>query len=621
MVPGPLSPRRGHAARGYRLHTMASSKLVKLTDRQHLAIAADGTRSSLTEVSALAEELGLTVSSLARPVSLKFELAEGGGRFALRGMIRLGREDVLLAQGFDLSLGHAILDSSLVLFENREELVSFFELVKEIDLEALDLFECLQVLRLLRSDSSLPEVDFGVLASDSLTHLADRDLDTGLLEGVTPFEYQSRGIHWVRSRLMNGLGGLLADEMGLGKTLQAIAGISLVASRKGRTLIVVPNALTENWRRELVKFAGLDALVFARESAALPPRVLREYGVVITTYDTVRTRELFLREVDWDLVVLDEAQYIKNADSQRTTAVKRIPRRMSLALTGTPVENRPSDIVSVLDFVVPGGFEDLAQKGSELTVDEAKVSLEPVLPQLMLRRSVTEVGSHLPPRRDIQMPLTASSWFQGEHDAIVRSLSGRASRGARLAAITELRQLSGREDPQTSPKFEFLLNLLESSPTNRSKALVFASFNASISSIATYLEQHGLQAFTITGATDDRQLVVDRFQETKDSAVLVMNPRAGGVGLNITAASTVVHFEPEWNPATIDQASARSYRTGQTQTFFAYYLSIARSIEEYMVGRVAEKREMSADLVSSHDEDLSDVQITHLLEWFQEADK
>lgn len=592
-------------------------------DRQRLAVVEDGTRPSLTEVSALAGELGIAVSSLARPVRLKLEFAERGGRFGLRGLIRLGREDVLLAEGLDLSLGYAIIDNSLVLFENRDDLERLCEQIKEVDLQALGLFDCLQILRLLRTDPSLPEVDFGVLGSERLTHTPDRDLelDTGLLEGVTPFEYQSRGIHWIRSRLLNGLGGLLADEMGLGKTLQAIAGISLVVSREGRTLIVVPNALTENWRRELVKFAGLDALVFVRESSSIPPRLLRECGVVITTYDTVRTRELFLREVDWDLVVLDEAQYIKNPRAHRTIAVKRIPRRVSLALTGTPVENRPSDIVSILDFIVPGGFDDLAQRGDELSVDEAKLALEPVLPQLMLRRSVSEVGSHLPPRRDIQMPLTASSWFQQEQDLIVRSLSERASRGARLAAITELRQLSGQEDPQSSPKFEFLLNLLESSPSNRSKALVFASFNASIAAIATHLEKCGMQAFTITGATDDRQVVVDHFQETKEPAVLIMNPRAGGVGLNITSASTVVHFEPEWNPATIDQASARSYRTGQTQTFFAYYLNIAGSIEEYMVQRVAEKRDVSAELVSSFDEDLSDAQIAHLLEWFQQADQ
>lgn len=582
---------------------------------QYQAVDSNGALVPKENLSQAIAELGIEQSMLPRDVALKLVQHSDPGYLSLVPTIEIQGEEIELSAQFQFSLGYVILGSTAYHLANSTSLEALLEKVPGVLDTRLDLASCLNLSRVMRTHPDLPELDSSELHRLSLPTSNTADTAVGLLTSVTPYPYQARGIDWLRDRISYGLGGLLADEMGLGKTLQAIAAIAQVVARNGRCLVVVPNALTENWRRELVKFADLKSYCYVREGTNISIAAMRQWNVVITTYETVRSRELILRQDVWDLVVIDEAQYIKNSTAQRSQAIKNLKRRIGLALTGTPVENRPSDIVNILDFVVPGAFVDLMEAGEELSAAEASAVLTPHLPQLMLRRTVSEVGEHLPERHDVPVPLSASEWYREKHVSIVENATSSNSRGARLAAITELRQLSGQEPAATSPKLDFIRTILESASSEREKIIIFASFNHSIEMLQRNLSSLGINVLVITGATTDRQIVVDRFTKLSGPSALVMNPRAGGVGLNVTAAPTVVHFEPEWNPATIDQASARSYRTGQEQKFIAYYLSIANSVEEYMLERVDEKREMADQLITSVDEDLTDEQITRLLAW------
>ena len=582
---------------------------------QFQAVDSDGALVPKDELGQISAELDIEQSMLPRDVTLKLVPHSEAGYLRLVPTIKLQGEEVELSPQIQYSLGYVILGSMAYLLANGAILQALLEKMPGVLGNRLDLASCLNLMRIVRIDPDLPELDASALHNLALPASDTATVAAGLLPSVNPYPYQARGIDWLRERISYGLGGLLADEMGLGKTLQAIAAIAHVVAGGGRCLVVVPNALTENWRRELLKFAALESYSYVREGTNLSITALRRWAVVITTYDTVRSRELILGQDIWDLVVIDEAQYIKNSSAQRSQSTRNLKRRLSVALTGTPVENRPSDLVNILDFVVPGAFIDLMEAGDELSAAQASAVLTPYLPQLMLRRTVSEVGEHLPERHDVPVALAASDWYRAKHSSIVAEASSSNSRGARLAAITELRQLSGREPAETSPKLDFIKTLMESASPEREKIIIFASFNNSISMIQRNLRIQGLNVLAITGATNNRQEVVDRFAELHGPSALVMNPRAGGVGLNITTAPTVVHFEPEWNPATIDQASARSYRTGQGQTFIAYYLSIANSIEDYMLERVEEKREMAGQLITSVEEDLTDEQIMRLLSW------
>jgi SNF2 family DNA or RNA helicase len=441
------------------------------------------------------------------------------------------------------------------------------------------------------------------------------------------YPYQKDGWQWLSFLWREGLGAILADEMGLGKTIQIIA---LLASperdQAAPSLIVAPTTLLENWRREIAKFApGLRTHIHQGTHRTGDYRVLAPYDVTITSYETVVRDGSMFRMIDWRIVVLDEAQAIKNPDTRRAQAVRQLRRRSGIAVTGTPVENRLRDLWSLVDFAVPGLLGDVSSFEQRFQDDiDGAASLEPLVTPIMLRRLVSEVAQDLPPRIDIPQVLAFTDEEAAAYEQIRLDTLAEYGGAAALVALTRLRMFCAHpmllDDVPWSieralgfGKLARLFEIVDEVFASRQKLLVFTSYNRLAALIADIVQlRYGAMAATINGETPvaDRQMIVDRFSDEGGPALLALNPRAAGTGLNITAATHVVHYNLEWNPAVEDQASARAHRRGQTRPVTVHRLFFGDSVEEVVDDRLSRKRELSGAAVvgvEGTDADMADI--------------
>nr|CAD6597011.1 ATP-dependent helicase [Pseudorhizobium flavum] len=430
---------------------------------------------------------------------------------------------------------------------------------------------------------------------------------------ATLYPYQISGWRWLKFLLTEGVGGLLADEMGLGKTLQIISALSDSGGAPLRpALIIAPGSLLENWRREISKFAP--HLKVLKHHGALRtgrPSELKDHDVVVTSYDNAVRDNSLLNMILWKVIVLDEAQFIRNPDAQRTKAVKRLQREAGLAVTGTPVENRLLDLWSIVDFVLPGYLGDAKSFGSEYADDvDGAAKLEPLVSPLMLRRRVADVAQDLPSRIDIPQLVELDELEIAQYDAERERIHAEYGAAATLVALTSLRRfcahpdlMSGNAataDPMSFSKFRRMDEIVEEIFARGEKVIIFTSFTAMADMIARHTKNRfGTFAGVIDGrlAIDDRQPLIDRFSAVQGGAALVLNPKAGGAGLNITAANHVIHYNPEWNPALEDQASARAHRRGQQLPVTVHRLLVADTVEDVVNERLTRKRAISGTAV------------------------
>lgn len=440
------------------------------------------------------------------------------------------------------------------------------------------------------------------------------------------YSYQILGWRWLKFLLSEGSGALLADEMGLGKTLQIIAVLSDAGNGPLRpSLIVAPGSLLENWRREIRKFApGLKVLKHHGPFRTGRPADLAEYDVVVTSYDVVVGDNSLLNMIRWKVVVLDEAQFIRNPFAQRSKAVKHLQRDAGLAVTGTPIENRLLDVWSIMDFVFPGYLGD-TKSFEKLFLNNADgaAQLEPLISPLMLRRRVAEVAQDLPPRIDIPQLLDLDESEAAVYEAERERIYAEYGSAATLVALTSLRRFCAHPslmkgdvdtaDPMTFTKFRRLDEIVEEIFERGEKVLVFTSFTAMADIIARHvMKRFGAFAGVIDGRLpiEERQPMIDRFGSIRGGAALVLNPKAGGAGLNIVAANHVIHYNPEWNPALEDQASARAHRRGQELPVTVHRLLIADTIEDVVNDRLMRKRTLSNAAIigiEGKDEDYGDI--------------
>ncbi|MBY6018718.1 DEAD/DEAH box helicase [Halomonas denitrificans] len=437
---------------------------------------------------------------------------------------------------------------------------------------------------------------------------ADADSPTGI--DAQLYTYQVDGWRWLSFILREELGALLADEMGLGKTLQVISALRDpgTGSKVSRSLIVAPGSLLENWKREINKFCpDLSVLKHQGSMRTGRPKDLEQFDVVVTSYETVVRDLSLLKMIDWSVVALDEAQNIKNPKAKRTLSVKQLPRSASLAITGTPIENRLTDLWSIMDFTLPGYLGSLKDFGETYDDDvDAAAAIEPLISPLMLRRRVAEVASDLPERIDIPEIIELSEAEAQEYDRIRQTILDEYGQSATLVSLTKLRQFCAHPSllpdhetenlPEEFAKFARLLEIIEEITLCDEKAIIFTSYTQMADTISAEVRKRfGVFADTLDGRTpiDDRQSLIDRFSEELGSGVLVLNPKAGGAGLNITAATHVIHYNLEWNPALEDQASARAHRRGQTKPVMVRRLICEGTVEEIVEDRVQRKRRIS----------------------------
>lgn len=441
---------------------------------------------------------------------------------------------------------------------------------------------------------------------------------------ATLYPYQRNGFRWLSRIADEGLGCLLADEMGLGKTLQVIALLLRESDRRAPSIVIAPATLLENWRRELERFAPSLTVCTHRGSGRTGyPRVLASFNVVLTSYDTAVRDMSVLEMVPWNVAVLDEAQAIKTPDVQRTLTLKSLPRRVAIAVTGTPVENRLRDLWSLIDFAVPdflGELDDFEQRYSNDIGGAA--DLEPLVSPLILRRTVAEVAQDLPERIEIPQAVELSEDAAGRYDALRVDIAAEYGTSATLVALTKLRMFcahpflvdGGEGDPLPhSSKYARLIEIVDELFLRGNKILIFTSYQRMADILTADLQRrYAIHVVAIDGRTPvaNRQILVDQFSGVASAAALILNPKAAGTGLNITAATNVIHYNLEWNPATEDQATARAHRRGQTKPVAVHRLFHPGTVEDVINQRLQRKRALAANAVvgtAGSDSDLADV--------------
>jgi len=442
------------------------------------------------------------------------------------------------------------------------------------------------------------------------------------------YPYQRDGVHFLKLIADQGLGCILGDEMGLGKTIQVITlMLAEKAAGRGPSLVVAPATLLENWRRELSLFSPTLAVkVHAGPDRAGIVSRLVGFDVIVTSYDTAVRDEPLLSSMPWNLLALDEAQNIKNPDAQRTLAVKGIPRRVSLAVTGTPVENRLVDLWSLSDFALPGLLGDRqAFERQFADTDDDAADLAPIVAPILLRRRVRDVAKDLPERIDVVQPISMSRRMAEIYEQTRQAAIVEYGKSASLVALQRLRMFCAhpglvgttQADPADEmPKYKRLLELLEEIFSRNEKCLIFSSYTGMTDIFLKDLpKRFSGQFFSFIDGrvpVPDRQTVVDDFSAAPGGA-LFLNPKAAGVGLNITAANHVIHYNPEWNPALEDQASARAYRRKQQRPVTVHQLYFVDSVEEVVVGRLGLKRGIAENAATGHSGDATASEVMQAL--------
>jgi superfamily II DNA or RNA helicase len=439
--------------------------------------------------------------------------------------------------------------------------------------------------------------------------------------------YQEAGLSWLKFIHDIGSGGVLADDMGLGKTVQTLAMLLAVKQEEKsvRALIVAPTSVVTNWERELARFAPtLEVALWHGQNRHENADQVIKAEVVITSYALLRRDEEFLSKLDLTYAILDEAQHIKNPMSATAAAAKKLRAKRRLALTGTPIENRLSEIWSIFDYVSPGllgpldkfeqRFARPIEGGDYKTAQRLRATIHPFI----LRRTKQEVAKDLPEKIETDQICDLTGDQRAVYQQIAKEVRAQVlgevervglakSQLQILAGLTKLRQAAC--DPrllglprdftdEDSGKLVALRELISEAVEGGHKVLVFSQFVMMLRLIEKAMKEDGITYEYLDGSTKDRAERVDRFQNDPTVPVFLISLKAGGTGLNLTAADTVVHFDPWWNPAVEQQATDRAHRIGQSKVVTAYRLVAAGTIEEKIQLLKGKKRDLVASVLS-----------------------
>jgi len=483
------------------------------------------------------------------------------------------------------------------------------------------------------------------------------NVNSGNAVQATLRPYQEHGVAWLNFLIQLGLGACLADDMGLGKTLQVLALLSAFRTNsqtdKHRpSLLVIPASLLGNWRQESQRFTPSLKLTFLHPAensietieqiAADPIKKLAQTDLAITTYSML-TRQDWLVKVNWRLVILDEAQAIKNPSTSQSKAAKKLPAQSRIALTGTPVENRLGDLWSLFDFLNPGLLGSAAVfksfvKNLQTRQQDQFAPLRQLVSPYILRRLKTDrtIIADLPEKIETlsycKLGKTQIKLYEAAVNTLkekLKDVDGIARRGLVLQYLMRFKQLcnhpsqltgDGGYDPADSGKFLRIAEICEEIASRQEKALIFTQFQEIIDPLANHLSTiFGRTGLILHGGIEvrKRKQLIEQFQADDGPPFFVLSLKAGGTGLNLTAASHIIHFDRWWNPAVENQATDRAFRIGQKRNVLVHKFVTTGTIEERINEMLMEKQKMADEILSSDGEvnltELSDEQLLKMV--------
>ena len=439
-------------------------------------------------------------------------------------------------------------------------------------------------------------------------------------------EYQLDGYYWLQFLLESGLNGILADDMGLGKTLQSLTHI-LAEVESGRNegkpcLVIAPTSVVVNWEREARKFApDLSVLILQGASRKSRFREIRNSDLVLTSFALLHRDIEELERHSFHLIFVDEAQHIKNPEAQVSRAAARLRSDHRICLSGTPIENHLGELWSLMHFLMPGllGSKEMFRATYQTPIEKdgseaRRKSLADRIGPLILRRTKHDVAKELPPKTEIVHPIEMNEEQKDLYETVratmdkqVRqalAIRGQEAQVVFLDALLKLRQicchpalLKENRSVAASAKFEFLIDLLTTFHEEGHRVLVFSQFTSMLSLIEAHLSGAGISYLKLTGETKNRQELVERFQGG-EGEVFLISLKAGGTGLTLTGADTVIHYDPWWNPAAENQATDRAYRIGQDKPVFVHKLICQSTVEERIQEMQEKKDGLAGDLLA-----------------------
>lgn len=480
----------------------------------------------------------------------------------------------------------------------------------------------------------LKETDFTVEKNEGFHRLIQRILDPVKKDYKVPEEitaqlrpYQVTGFLWLKTLAHNALGGILADDMGLGKTLQAISYItSQLREAGGKFLVVCPSSLVYNWQDEFEKFSGKVRVALCTGTPPERQAIVEGsdgWDVIVTSYPLIRRDIAYYQDICFDTVFIDEAQFIKNSTSINAQSVKMLKGKHRFALTGTPVENSLSELWSIFDFIMPDylmshskfvmRFEKRIMNDDRVALANLNSRIRPFILRRMKKDVLTELPDKIEERIVTELTEEQKKVYLSYMSSVRKEISEEIERNGIekthlkiLAALTRLRQICCH--PGTflsdytggSGKLNLLLEILEDALANGHRILIFSQFTSMLHLIVAELEKNKYEYFYLDGSTpaSSRLEYVKRFNGGERSIFLI-SLKAGGTGLNLTGADTVIHYDPWWNPAVEDQATDRAYRIGQKNTVHVLKLLTKGTIEEKIFKLQEKKKELSDSVIQS----------------------
>ncbi len=483
------------------------------------------------------------------------------------------------------------------------------------------------------ADNLFENINIDDMLENKLEQIKKIEIKTNKLQNVVVRDYQKIGMNWLEQLNHFQLGGILADEMGLGKTLQLIGFLSFNSNAK--SLIVVPKALLFNWAQELTKYAPTMKFSIVNGTKMERTKIIleNENNIIITSYNMLRL-DIDLYDNEFDFCIIDEAQTIKNPSAKVTKALKKVNAKIKFALTGTPLENNLLDLWSIVDFINPHYFGTQSNFKEKFVnsnnIDILKFHLSPIL----LRRQKKDVLSELPEK--IENPvfceltpkqkIVYASYVKKYHKqllSLIEEENVNTNKLEILTLLTRLRQIACHPKlfidtyDGSSGKIELLLELVKENIETNNKVLIFSQFTSFLKLVASDFEKNDISYFYMDGKTkaENRINLVETFNNDQ-TEVFLISLKAGGVGLNLTSASSVIHLDPWWNPQVESQATDRAHRIGQKRVVQVSKLITKETIEEKIYLLQQEKKQLTDDILNLDNKMLSTLNMNEIVELF-----